>query len=193
MLAELEKNVYFLVKNFVDLHTIDIISKYMENKIRRKEWLSTPDQLKDISKPISEYSYYADPLIEVMLEKYLPEVEAYCNKELLPTYSYSRIYLEKDTLKKHLDRDPCEYSVTINVASVGDTSPINTRYKSVEGTHELSPGDALFYKGCETEHWRDTLRPGQLVVQFMLHYVDKNGPWASFKYDRRKMLGYNKV
>jgi hypothetical protein len=193
MLSDLETNGCFLIKNFVDPHTINIISKYMENKIRREEWLPTLNQLKDGTQVTSEYEYYADPLIEVLLDKYLPEIEALCNKELLPTYSYTRIYMEKDTLTKHFDRDPCEYSVTISVASVGEMSCINTGYKGIESAHELAPGDALFYKGCEVEHWRDTLQPGQMVVQFMLHYVDKNGPWASFKYDRREMLGCKKV
>ena len=37
--------------------------------------------------------------------------------ELLPTYSYARIYKKGDILKRHKDRPSCEISATINLGS----------------------------------------------------------------------------
>jgi hypothetical protein len=56
----------------------------------------------------------------------------------------------------------------------------------------LNPGDAVIYKGCEVTHWRRKLAKGLINVQFMLHYVDKNGPYTEYKFDGRESLGFLK-
>lgn len=186
---DFDSNGYVIIRNLIDLHSIDIISQYMENKIRRKEWL----YFKDETDNASGYAYYADPLIEVMLLKCKDAVEESTGREVYPTYSYMRTYVPGEQLYKHVDRPSCEISVTVNVFSSENNSPIYSKYNGVESKHYLNPGDAMIYKGCAVEHWRDRLTEDQLVVQFMLHYVDKNGPRSSFKYDRREMIGQNKV
>lgn len=167
------------VNGFIEPETISVVSQYFENKIKRGEWVSSNDA-------VSKLSYYADPLIEVLLLRCKKSVEAVCGKELIPTYSYSRVYQAGEQLKPHVDRPSCEVSVTINVANKGDISPIYMKYaNNLESKHILNPGDAVIYKGCEATHWRLPMNPDQLNVQFMLHYVDKNGPYASYAKDRR--------
>lgn len=56
--------------------------------------------------------------------------------------------------------------------------------------YTLNPGDAVVYKGCEAKHWRKPFEADQLNVQFMLHYVDKRGPYAGRKFDMRPNLGF---
>ena len=53
----------------------------------------------------------------------------------------------------------------------------------------LEPGDAVVYKGCEVVHWRGESVDTEVTAQFMLHYVDQNGPYAKFKFDTRSRLG----
>jgi hypothetical protein len=53
----------------------------------------------------------------------------------------------------------------------------------------LDPGDAVVYKGCEVVHWREKADGTEVTAQFMLHYVDQNGPYADFKLDKRASLG----
>ena len=191
-MSNIDTDGYVIIRGLLDPFTVSTISKYMENKLRRGDWQPALIH-RDGKNTTSEYSQYADPLIEVILEKYLPDAELHSGKELLPTYSFSRIYVENDILVKHIDRSSCEYSMSVSVAYNGEISAINTLYNGVEKSHILNPGDAILYKGCEVEHWRDTFHPGQVVVQFMLHYVDKNGPRASFRYDRRELLGQKNV
>lgn len=169
------------VNGFIDPETISTISQYFENKIKRGEWANSID-------PTSKLAYYADPLIEVLLLRCKDSVESVCGKELIPTYSYSRVYQSGEQLKPHIDRPSCEVSVTINVANKGEISPIYMQYaNNPESKHMLNPGDAVIYKGCDATHWRLPMSPNQLNVQFMLHYVDKNGPYASYSKDRRPM------
>lgn len=176
------------VENFVDPQTILIVSQYFENKIRRGEWM---EEVKG-NDPTSKYFYYADPLIEILLQACKTAVEEAIGKELLPTYSYSRIYQPGEQLQPHVDRPACEISVTVNVATKGKFSPIYTQYGSNDPEkHILNPGDAVIYKGCEVMHWRQPLEEGQLNVQFMLHYVDKHGPHASYEKDKRLAYGFS--
>lgn len=143
---------------------------------------------------LSKYARYADPLMEVMLVDSRGAVEAVVGKELLPTYSYSRVYVEGDDLERHIDRPSCEYSVTVNVACDGEPWPIWMQDEDAEPTKvTLSPGDAVIYKGCEVHHWRSKMTRSRVNAQFMLHYVDKNGPFAEYEWDKRSGAGYPNV
>jgi len=178
------------ISNFIDPESISIISNYFENKINRGEWKEGYEGRNASTK----YFYYADPLIEVLLLKSKDAVEKIVGKKLLPTYSYSRIYQPGEELTPHVDRNSCEITVTVNVANKGENSPIFMKYGSKEsGEYILNPGDAVIYKGCEVKHWRNVLKDDQLTVQFMLHYVDENGPNFKFAKDRRPKYGLNTV
>lgn len=173
------------VDGFLDPLTLSTVSHYFENRIKRGEW--TPKAEKD---PTSKFAYYGDPLIEVVLKEHLPIVEEACGKELLPTYSYSRIYQPGEELTPHVDRSSCEISVTVSVAYRGEPNSIWMHYENNPPMeYTLEPGSAVVYKGCEARHWRYPLKDDQLVVQFMLHYVDKNGPFADRVFDTRDSLG----
>jgi len=53
----------------------------------------------------------------------------------------------------------------------------------------LKPGDMLFYKGSELEHWRKPFK-GNSCCQVFLHYNNVNGNFKNkYKYDGRPMLG----
>jgi hypothetical protein len=56
---------------------------------------------------------------------------------------------------------------------------------------ELSPGDLVIYRGCDLAHWRETfsIKEDAWHVQGFFHYVDANGPYASYKYDGRDTVG----
>lgn len=173
------------VDEFLDEATVATVSQYFENRLKRSEWKPNSDD------PTSRYAYYADPLTEVILKQCLPAVEAACGKQLLPTYSYARIYQPGEQLEPHIDRPACEVSVTVSVAYQGTPSPIWMQYSDYAPQEcKLPVGSAVVYKGCEATHWRHPLENGQLVVQFMLHYVDKNGPYANFVFDRRSSLSF---
>jgi len=176
--------------NLIDHQTIKTISQYFENKISRGEWVETCQNDFQASK----LQYYADPLIEVLLVNCTSEIEKHTGLELLPTYSFSRVYQGGEELIPHIDRPSCEISVTINVACTGETWPIWMQYEDKDPVKcMLNPGDAVIYKGCEVTHWRRKLPEGQINVQFMLHYVNKNGEFNDYKFDKRTKLGKNSI
>jgi hypothetical protein len=123
-----------------------------------------------------------DIMFESLLERLWPTVESIVGEELLPTYSYARLYSNGDELKKHTDRPSCEVSITIQLGRSHKHSwPIymgNQKY-------ELAEGDAVIYKGCDVPHWREPCNgpEGYFSGQVFLHYVRKNGPYAEFAGD----------
>ena len=129
------------------------------------------------------YSIYADHVMETLLVKTLPVMKEKTGLDLLPTYSYARVYEKGSILEKHKDRPSCEISTTLNLG--GDLWPIY-----VEGTKiDLNPGDMLIYAGCELEHWREPFE-GDICGQVFLHYNHVDGPFAKTNlYDKRPMLG----
>ena len=129
------------------------------------------------------YSHYADFAMETLLVKMLPVMAKETGLNLVPTYSYARIYKHGDELKKHKDRPSCEISTTINLG--GDPWSI-----FIEGTKVLlEVGDMLVYSGCDLEHWREPF-DGNICGQVFLHYNHVNGPFAEKnKFDGRPMLG----
>ena len=150
------------------------------------------------------YSHYADPVMETLLVKVLPVMAQETGLQLVPTYSYARIYKNGDTLHRHKDRPSCEISTTINLGGepwpifidgTGANNVINERQNLVKpdapiGTKVLlEVGDMLVYSGCELEHWREPF-DGNICGQVFLHYNHVNGPFADKnRFDGRAKLG----
>ena len=150
------------------------------------------------------YSHYADMVMETLMMKVLPKMQQETGLELIPTYSYARIYKKGDILRRHKDRPSCEISTTVNLGGnpwpifIDGTGADNVvdEYKNIikpgapEGTKVLlDVGDMLVYSGCELEHWREPF-DGDICGQVFLHYNHVNGPFAEKnKFDGRLMLG----
>ena len=153
------------------------------------------------------YSKYADWVMETLLMYMIPIMKAKTGLELIPTYSYTRIYEKGDKLKRHKDRPSCEVSTTLYLG--GDPWPI---FIDPTGTDnvideekeihkpgapqgvrvDLKIGDMLIYAGCDLEHWREPFQ-GKVCSQVFLHYNHANGPFAKTNiFDKRPMLGIPK-
>lgn len=183
-MTEFETNSCVLVKGFIDPQGVQTLSRYMEYVLKQDDMKRADDLMS------TSYARYADPLTETVLYNSLESVEEITGKKLHPTYSFSRIYVKGDVLKPHVDRPSCEISVTVHVATNGKPWPIWMKVNGKEPvSFILEPGDAVVYKGCEVTHWRDVADTTEVNAQFMLHYVDQDGPNALFKWDKRPGLG----
>ena len=185
---------YFLLKR-------DAVKFMYENNITwNNDMLGT---WADIQIP-NTYSIYSDHVMETLMMKVIPKMEKETGLNLIPTYSYARLYKNGDILRRHKDRPSCEISTTIYLG--GDPWPIFIdgtgadnvidEYKNIhkpnapKGTKVLlDVGDMLVYSGCELEHWREPF-DGNICGQVFLHYNHVNGPFADKnKFDGRPMLG----
>ena len=153
------------------------------------------------------YSSYADWVMETLLMYMIPIMKAKTGMDLVPTYSYTRLYEKGNILKRHKDRPSCEISTTLHLG--GDEWPIFLdpsggdfvidEFKQIhkpgapKGIQvDLKVGDMLIYSGCELEHWREPFE-GTICSQVFLHYNHANGPYAKTNlFDKRPMLGVAK-
>jgi|TARA_A100000172_G_scaffold40243_1_gene24548 hypothetical protein len=149
------------------------------------------------------FSIYGDVAMEILLLELLPIMKEKTELDLVPTYSYARIYKKGDVLERHKDRPSCEISTTLNLG--GDAWPIyidpnpENGFDIEEGVYKpgnktgeeiiLEPGDMLIYRGCDLEHWREKFE-GEKCGQVFLHYNINNKD--SIKFDNRPHLGLPK-
>lgn len=135
-------------------------------------------------------SAHGDAVMDGLMEELRPAVEASTGLRLWPTYSYARLYRHGDELKPHRDRPACEISMSLNLGQNPPDQPWALHIQGPEGsgTALLMPGDVLLYRGIDLIHWREPYQ-GERLAQIFLHYVDRDGPHAGEKFDRREHLG----
>ena len=144
----------------------------------------------DDSQAMGEYSRYGDLIFETLLLGKRKELSEITQINLVPQYSYYRLYTEGSELVKHNDRISCEISVSL---CLGYNSHYNwpLYFEDKDGKEisvYLEPGDMVIYKGSELTHWRNPFK-GENHAQVFLHYNDLNGHYGDTKYDGRKGLG----
>lgn len=181
---EFKKKGYTLVKNAVDRELVDFITQYAL-------FDEMQDFTPDPAQVVGAHAKYADPVMETLLLKMHKIIEKNTGLKVHPTYSFYRVYRPGDELVPHKDRPSCEVSITISLGY----DYLNSDYKwpiFVDGTAcVLEPGDLVCYRGVDLEHWREkfTAPEGSWHVQAFLHYVDIDGPYAEYKYDKRDSVG----
>jgi len=156
---------------------------------------------------------YSNPVMETIGAMIQPLIEKRTGLELSPTYTYYRKHSPGNSLLNHIDRHPCEISVTIllDAQYKGDkgyrwkifADPEPYRNNETLDHNNLpnnkgvgvkqTPGDGLIYRGSDIPHWREKFvgEEGSYHTQLFCHFIDKNGPhYPKWKYDSRPGLGY---
>ena len=212
-----KKNKYQIIRQAISKELADIGYNYLQISAEADHWMLENGvthernpligNFKDEQVPGS-YAKYSDRLMETLLIKTIPVMKAKTGLDLVPTYSYTRLYRTGNILNRHKDRPSCEISTTINLG--GDLWPIFIdptgadnvvdEYQGIikpnapKGVRiDLKPGDMIIYSGCELEHWREPFQ-GKLCGQVFLHYNHADGQFAkSNLYDKRPLLGIPKT
>jgi hypothetical protein len=175
MNAQLEQNNFLFVPNFISQERAQVLSQ--EFFILERDNKCT----KDKQAPNSPAIYNFKPFLELLCEK-TNEVTSLIEEQVLPTYTYARIYKNGEVLARHRDRPACEISLTVNIGGDAPWGISIQKPSSEEVDLNLNRGDAMLYLGCTADHWRSTPFSGQNYSQVFLHYVRSRGPnaWAYF-------------
>ncbi len=190
-----KENKYVVVRDVLSKETITLLqhqSKMLEDVMCYNN--NTLPELFPFGDPQTKnsFSYYSALFTESLLLILKPVMEQNLGIELFPTYSYMRIYYKDAILKKHTDRRSCEYSATLCIKCNTETPwPIFFNSNNTDISVILNEGDLCIYKGDELTHWREPCIYDN-HIQFFLHFVDANGKYADFKYDKRQLLGVQK-
>ena len=194
------------IPEFLPKQILDLCYSYSVIKYSNKKDTNIDGQTGSI---IFEHGDY---LMETLMQASLPVIEQNVGKKLWPTYSFFRIYDKGSDLKIHKDRPSCEYTVALCLGAdpvnepyeifVGEEDPASdykyydgegnyNRYK-IEHKFPMVPNNAVIFKGMEKIHWREMCKHDHFTTVF-LHYVDQEGPYAEYKFDKRDALGESKT
>jgi hypothetical protein len=108
-----------------------------------------------------------------------PLTSRIAGRPVKPSYAYFASYLPGAVLKRHVDREQCEVSISLLIDYSPDPDDVSDWPIFVESPSnpgrvvaiEQGPGDALFYKGCEVPHHREALAQGRTSTSLFFHYV----------------------
>jgi hypothetical protein len=178
---------YVKIENAIDQEFSDFVTQY-----------ALFDEMQDFSpdgkQVVNAHAKYGDPVMETLLLKLQDLIEQCTGLTVFPTYSFFRVYRNNDELVIHKDRPSCEISATLCFNYSYDSKkyvwPIYMENNSVV----LNPTDLVIYRGCDLNHWREKFctTDNDWHVQGFFHYVDANGPYADYKFDKRESIGVSK-
>ena len=161
-----------ITKEILTGELLDFLGIYAYNKATLPDAIPTKELHGFVDEQVPNTPAWHDDLAMKNLMCYLtPDMEKHTGESLIPTYSYLRVYKKGDELKRHIDKNSCEFSVTLTLMREPNEGiwPI---YLETDRVHkvELEAGDGLIYKGIESPHWRGKFE-GSRLAQVFLHYV----------------------
>lgn len=178
-----KNNKYALIGNFLNQQIVNSYYYYMLHMVQSQNVTLDEHQIP------GNLMLRDDIVFDTLLSKMRPVISSIVQKNLLPTYAFCRYYQNGQKLKKHTDREACEYSMTINLGwEARKPWPIYLKNEKKETRKvHINVGDGLIYKGRDLTHWRKKFK-GEHQVQLFLHYVDADGEFANWCFDKRPGL-----
>jgi hypothetical protein len=132
-------------------------------------------QLGDGQSP-RRYVAYNEPVARFFHHQIAATLSAVGGEPVKPSYAYLASYLRGAELKKHTDREQCEFSVTLCLDFSPEPAletPWPIRLDTPTGTVTVyqALGDGLAYRGTRLPHYRSVLGEGQTSTSIFFHYV----------------------
>jgi hypothetical protein len=122
------------------------------------------------------YAAYNDPVARFFHRQIATPLSVVAGEPVKPSYVYLASYLSGAELKKHIDREQCEFSITLCLDFSPEpdlASPWPIRLDTSAGTVTVyqALGDGLAYRGTRLPHYRSKLGKGQTSTSIFFHYV----------------------
>jgi hypothetical protein len=122
------------------------------------------------------YVAYNDAAARFFHHDIAAALSAVAGEPLKPSYVYLASYLSGAELKKHTDREQCEFSVTLCLDFSPEPvleTPWPIRLDTPRGAVNVyqALGDGLAYRGTRLPHHRSPLGAGQTSTSIFFHYV----------------------
>jgi hypothetical protein len=125
------------------------------------------------------YVAYNDPVARFFHHFLTAGLSALAGEPLKPSYVYMASYLSGAELKKHTDREQCDFSITLCLDFAPEPAletpwPIRLDTPSGAVTVYQALGDGLAYRGTRLPHYRGVLGEGQTSTSIFFHYVSSD-------------------
>ena len=122
------------------------------------------------------YVAYNDTVARFFHHDLTAKFSAVAGESLQPSYVYLASYRSGAELKKHTDREQCEFSITLCLDFSPEpalATPWPIRLDTSKGTVTVyqALGEGLAYRGTQLPHYRGPLGEGQTSTSIFFHYV----------------------
>ncbi len=168
-LAFRERN-YAPLRNLIHPFNLAALRRYYRHAIRRGAI-----RLGDDQSP-RRYVAHNEPVARYFHHQITNAVSAIVGEPVKPSYVYLASYLSGAELKKHMDRQQCEFSVTLCLdfspePQLATSWPIRLDTPEGGATVYQALGDGLVYRGTKVPHYRHALGEGYTSTSIFFHYV----------------------
>ena len=169
-LAKFQRGGYSPLGSPIHPFHIGALRKYLRYKVRTGAiWLGDAQSKR-------RYVAHNEPVVRYFHHQLTQLMSATVGQTVKPSYVYFASYQDGADLKKHTDREQCEFSITMQI----DFSPeprgktpwpicLDVNGKTVTVRQAL--GEALLYKGIELPHFRSRIPKGCTSTSIFFHYV----------------------
>ena len=122
------------------------------------------------------YATHNDPVARFFHHHMVATLSEVAGEPLKPSYVYMASYLSGGALKKHTDREQCEFSITLCLdyspePALATPWPIYLETPAGTVTVYQALGDGLAYRGTQLPHYRGTLGECETSTSIFFHYV----------------------
>ena len=164
--------------------------------------LSRPQPFPAVLKhPAFDVSSDAFKPLEFFLWGLTPMMSHLLGRDLLPSYTYFRIYLKDDICRVHSDRPSSEFGLSMTLEYSDDQPwdlqigkeridslyPLSDDFGSMDhASVRMEVGDALLYQGSRYPHGRMQPNPNSWSAHLFLFFVDRNGPYSKHAFDEKQ-------
>jgi hypothetical protein len=171
--AQFRQNGYAPVGRLIHPFHIAALRRYYRHQLRTGKL-----RLGDGQCPLRNVAHN-EPVARFFHRQLTAAVAAFAGEPVKPSYVYLASYQPGATLKKHTDREQCEFSVTLCLDYSPEPRcatpwPLHLHKTSGTVTVFQAIGDALLYRGCQLAHSRDALPQGHTSTSMFFHYVRKD-------------------
>lgn len=122
------------------------------------------------------YVAYNEPVARFFHHHITATLSAVAGEPIKPSYVYLASYLSGAELRKHTDREQCEFSITFCLDFSPEPAletpwPIQLDTPTGTVTVYQALGDGLAYRGTRLPHYRGILGNGETSTSIFFHYV----------------------
>ncbi|WP_155126817.1 sulfotransferase family protein [[Actinomadura] parvosata] len=145
------------------------LARYYEQLIERGGW-----ELGD-AQVAGRYGRQNEPISRFVHHQLVHLVRRVAAEPVRPSYSYVSAYRSGAVLERHVDREQCEFTLSVLLEErgpgIGGGWPL--RFDLPSGTVALTqrPGQGVLFRGTRLPHHRPELPPGNAHTSLLFHYV----------------------
>jgi hypothetical protein len=172
--AQLAEDRHTKLRSVLPPGQIRALAGYYQQLIDSGDWELGDGQV------ARRYGWHNEPMARFFHHQLTGLVSGLAQAPVKPTYSYSSAYQAGAALKAHVDREQCDYtmSLLIDQSPEFEQHPWPLWFSAPHGHQSvtLGLGDAALFRGCELPHWREASPyPGRQTM-LLFHYVAQSFP-----------------